>query len=273
MQWAWEVDAPAKPKFLLTALAWMCQDGDPQKSGNVCWPRLETLMQRCGIRSKRSLYDHLSWLESKNLLWREILDGRTHYFLNFGGIKPPAAQPDVIETPTSAPVRDFAQAAFELPDASAKNCGTSAKTRSDSIDEKKGKKISSQKTSPSESQKKVQPAVAHRLPDDWTPGEVGRLFAEALGLDAQATFDQFRDYWTAHAGASARKLDWLAAWRVWCRREGENHRNQRRGQQASRDNLIFSGFIDEDELAAAEARLKAKGLWDRVPQPGYGAVP
>jgi hypothetical protein len=28
---------------------------------------------------------------------------------------------------------------------------------------------------------------------------------------------QFKDHWTAKAGKDARKKDWQAAWRMWCR--------------------------------------------------------
>jgi hypothetical protein len=38
---------------------------------------------------------------------------------------------------------------------------------------------------------------------------------------AMETFHKFRDYWIAKAGAGARKTDWLATWRNWCRREDE----------------------------------------------------
>jgi hypothetical protein len=59
------------------------------------------------------------------------------------------------------------------------------------------------------------------LPPDWTPGSDGWAFAEHLSLDPQAVFDSFRDYWLAKAGAAARKVDWLATWRNWCRKEAE----------------------------------------------------
>lgn len=36
----------------------------------------------------------------------------------------------------------------------------------------------------------------------------------------------FRDYWTARAGAGAIKLDWLATWRLWCRRDADGVSNR-----------------------------------------------
>lgn len=56
-----------------------------------------------------------------------------------------------------------------------------------------------------------------RLPDDWTPGERGKEFAVALGLEPQALFNEFRDYWMALPGQRGRKTDWDATWRNRCR--------------------------------------------------------
>ena len=36
-------------------------------------------------------------------------------------------------------------------------------------------------------------------------------------LNAQKTFDQFKDYWIAQAGQKGVKLDWFATWRNWVR--------------------------------------------------------
>lgn len=61
--------------------------------------------------------------------------------------------------------------------------------------------------------------VGRRLPDDWSPSLDDRQFASDLGLDPEIVKASFKDYWTAAAGANARKLDWAAAWRNWCRKE------------------------------------------------------
>jgi hypothetical protein len=52
-----------------------------------------------------------------------------------------------------------------------------------------------------------------QLPEEWRQ-DCANIRPD---LDPGATFDQFRDYWAAKAGASACKLDWRATWRVWCR--------------------------------------------------------
>lgn len=60
---------------------------------------------------------------------------------------------------------------------------------------------------------------ATRLPDDFSLTEERRLVAEAERLPAERTFAKFCDYWRAAQGAKARKLDWDATWRNWCRNE------------------------------------------------------
>ncbi len=46
-------------------------------------------------------------------------------------------------------------------------------------------------------------------------------YARKLGLDPQRTALDFADYWHAKAGHDARKVDWEATWRRWCRQEAE----------------------------------------------------
>ena len=70
--------------------------------------------------------------------------------------------------------------------------------------------------------------VGKRLPADWTPSPQAVRFAEGLKLDVARVAEDFRDYWTARAGAGARKTDWLATWRIWCRKEAERASTARR---------------------------------------------
>ena len=44
-------------------------------------------------------------------------------------------------------------------------------------------------------------------------------------LNAQQTFDQFKDYWIAQAGQKGVKLDWFATWRNWVRSTHAPKRN------------------------------------------------
>lgn len=51
------------------------------------------------------------------------------------------------------------------------------------------------------------------MPEDWAAW----CRDHRPDLDPADTWQQFRDYWAGLAGAKARKVDWLATWRNWCR--------------------------------------------------------
>ncbi len=62
---------------------------------------------------------------------------------------------------------------------------------------------------------------ATRLPEDFGLNPERRRFCEKEGLDPERTMDAFRDHWRAANGENARKHDWDAVFRNWCRRECE----------------------------------------------------
>lgn len=62
---------------------------------------------------------------------------------------------------------------------------------------------------------------ATRIPDDFSLTQERRLVAEAERLPAERTFEKFCDYWRAIGGQKARKIDWEATWRNWCRTEAD----------------------------------------------------
>ena len=72
-----------------------------------------------------------------------------------------------------------------------------------------------------------------RLPEDWTPGDAGFLFARELEIDPDDQLARFRDYWIARAGQGGVKLDWFRTWCNWCRKAADDNRrpaaNPRRG--------------------------------------------
>ena len=72
------------------------------------------------------------------------------------------------------------------------------------------------------SRKRSPRQTATRIPDDFDLTPERRQVAEAERLDPGRTFAKFRDYWLAASGANARKHDWDATWRNWCRREGDH---------------------------------------------------
>jgi len=62
---------------------------------------------------------------------------------------------------------------------------------------------------------------ATRIPEDFVLTDDRRLVAEAERLPAERTFAKFRDYWQSASGQKARKIDWEATWRNWCRTEAD----------------------------------------------------
>jgi hypothetical protein len=73
--------------------------------------------------------------------------------------------------------------------------------------------------SPSPKKIGARSARGHRLPEDFSLTPERKAVAEAEKLDPDRIFADFRDYWTAASGAKARKCDWDATWRVWCRNQ------------------------------------------------------
>lgn len=72
-----------------------------------------------------------------------------------------------------------------------------------------------------ESSERTASRKAFRLPTDFQLTAERKLVAEAEKLPAERTFEKFRDYWSSASGAKARKLDWDATWRNWCRTEAD----------------------------------------------------
>lgn len=87
---------------------------------------------------------------------------------------------------------------------------------------------------------------ATRLPDDFELTDKRRLVAEAETLPAERTFAKFRDYWLAASGARARKHDWDATWRNWCRTEADRF-GSTNGQQPKKTR--FEEMFGEDDAA------------------------
>jgi hypothetical protein len=81
---------------------------------------------------------------------------------------------------------------------------------------------------------------ATRLSADWTPSSDENRYAEDLGLIAQKTAEDFRDFWISKPGVMAMKLDWKATWRMWCRRAAERGQN---AMKKNSDNLFGMGRL------------------------------
>lgn len=64
-------------------------------------------------------------------------------------------------------------------------------------------------------------ALATHLPDDFALTPERRAVAEAEKVPADRTFESFCDYWRSLSGQKARKRDWDATWRNWCRKQAD----------------------------------------------------
>lgn len=66
---------------------------------------------------------------------------------------------------------------------------------------------------------------ARPLPIDWSPIGGDLAFAEAAGLDVEATAKRFREYWH---GRDRVRTDWSATWRYHCNEYGQRSRPMER---------------------------------------------
>ena len=89
------------------------------------------------------------------------------------------------------------------------------------------------------------PLRGSRLPSDFALTSERRQVAEAEALDADRVFASFCDYWRSATGAKARKCDWDATWRNWCRAE------QGRGGVLAHRRKTFSDYEREAEARRA----------------------
>lgn len=72
---------------------------------------------------------------------------------------------------------------------------------------------------------------ASRIPDDFSLTPERRAVAEAERINPDRTFAKFVDYWRAASGAKARKVDWEATWRNWCRNDRDRQPYQGRQRE------------------------------------------
>ena len=104
-------------------------------------------------------------------------------------------------------------------------------------------------TEAEKSQKRTRASAraATRIPTDFQLTPERRLVAEAETLHAERTFAKFVDYWRAASGAKARKHDWDATWRNWCRSEADRSR----GSAPIPKRSTFVAPLDEPEVTRA----------------------
>lgn len=107
-------------------------------------------------------------------------------------------------------------------------------------------------TKPTKSTKKKTDR-GHRLPDDFEPDEAMKAWArENAPSCGREDHEAFCDYWRGVAGAKGRKVDWVATWRNWMRREHER-RTSRTSHTRAR-----SSTTDDRAAQALEAGRDAQ---------------
>jgi hypothetical protein len=91
---------------------------------------------------------------------------------------------------------------------------------------------------------------ATRLGEDFGLTEERKAYATAERLDPERTFAKFTDYWKAASGAKARKHDWDATWRNWCRTETDRPSMNGAGKPHRRAKTVAELETEEKSHAA-----------------------
>ena len=74
--------------------------------------------------------------------------------------------------------------------------------------------------------------------------ESRREVAKAENLDPERTFAKFIDYWKSASGAKARKVDWEATWRNWCRTEADRRSPPTNGHREPESVITWRPPVD-----------------------------
>ena len=94
------------------------------------------------------------------------------------------------------------------------------------------------------------------LPDDW------RHYCQLKrpDLDPDELFEEFTDYWISAAGQNARKRNWLATWRNWCRRARATKSQQVSWQDYAHQNRLDArpGESEYQWKARVESHMRAR---------------
>lgn len=88
-------------------------------------------------------------------------------------------------------------------------------------------------------------STAKRLPEDFLLTDPRTATAKAEGADPEREFAKFTDHWRSASGANARKHDWDAAWRNWCRKSHDMRPSTR--APPAEEKLTWRPPPDDDE--------------------------
>ncbi len=198
-------------KSVLLALAIRSDDEDK------CWPSIDTVASDAGI-SRRCAQVAVRDLEAMGLLSAEGMGGRgltRMYRLKVGA--EPRTRPERVHV-TQKRVH-----------VTQKRVHVEVETPAPRAPEPSREPIKEPPVNGTRQTAMILPMVggraaepkAHRIPPGWGPDANGIAFCRDLGLDHVAVLAKFTDYWIGIGGQRAKKTDWPATWRNWCRDEAK----------------------------------------------------
>lgn len=230
MTLAWAALLPHTDKLVLLALA------DNANDEGFCWPSVTTLSVKCGLEV-RSVSRVMERLETSGHLTRKERPGRSNTYVVHPrlkvtpDLKSPLTDGQATPDPRSPPPPTHSQG---TPDP--RSPITIREPSSEpSVNLERGSRAARAPT-------------AKRLPADFDLSETRKAIARAENTDPEREFAKFCDHWRAASGSNARKHDWDAAWRNWCRKAADF--KPRNGAADSSPTLTWRPSADEDEANA-----------------------
>lgn len=243
---AWEIELPHSQKLVLLSLA------DNANDRGDCWPSITTIAEKCCMH-RSTVMRMLNELEIKGQITRSIEPGMTNgyrihpsHIATTTAAHPSQAATSIESEPPQGSTIDPAQSQAVTssdPSQAATSIAASTRSRQRLVAERdatrrrerrvpvagcdptrrrlRPRNVMESSDEPSENLEQVRAARATRLPEDFELTPERRLVAETEAVPAERTFEKFRDHFRAASGAKARKVNWDAAWRNWCRTEAD----------------------------------------------------
>lgn len=209
----WTVALCHTDKIVLLALA------DNANDEGVCWPSVPTLITKCGM-SERSVQRVVTKLCESGHVTVHVRSGRSNYY---------TVHPRQDDTPARVTPRHVGthprQGDTPTPVTLAPTPVTLAPITiiEPSVESSRNQEVGAHA---------ARAPTASRLPPDFELTPERRAVAEAEKADPDREFANFTDHWLSASGAKARKHDWDATWRIWCRRS-DDFKPRRNGSVAS----------------------------------------
>lgn len=180
------------------------------KNSDTAYPRRELIANRCGYsinsisRITAQLVD-LGWLQKSGK------GGRSSPSTYKITVPETVADPETVSDPATVADPDTKT----LADPDTKTVADPARGKEQTSEQKRNREG-------------ARVNGAHALPPEWEPAAKIKVQCQKLGLsDDEVDWElgKFRDYWLS-ASRNARKKDWNAAFRNWCRRAIEFRRER-----------------------------------------------